>query len=412
MNSSAVAYRPSRRAGQALARPEAVERSISRRVGIAWGLLVLNTMQYSGLIVPVPSAAGKGLTQGALSVALLVALSVNRRMVIRPNFFLCLASLLAIEAVVTSLQADHLGMVFRTFRLIEFVAVLWLLTPWWGRRDLLLVRCHLTSLWVILASVVLGLVLAPGRAMDAGRLTGALWVIPATQVAHYAAMATGLTVVLWLGHRERGKRVLFAVIVAGGVLLLAHTRTAMIAFVVGLVVAGLSLIATTPRVRKLFAVAGVVAVVTLATLSGYISSWLTRGQNSQQLLDLTGRTEVWSQLLAAPRTKFQELFGLGMSNGSFNGLSIDSNWLSSYQQQGLFGVVVCAAMLLFLFVAAYFRPRGVERAVALFLVAYCLVASVTEVGFTDASPYLLELFLAASLIVPSSPAHPEPPAAG
>ena len=33
---------------------------------------------------------------------------------------------------------------------------------------------------------------------------------------------------------------------------------------------------------------------------------------------------------------------------------------------------------------------------------YCLVASYTEVGFTDVSMYLLELTLAASLIVPST----------
>ena len=81
---------------------------------------------------------------------------------------------------------------------------------------------------------------------------------------------------------------------------------------------------------------------------------------------------------------------------------IDSNWLASYQTQGIFGVVVCAAILLFLLVAAYFQPRGVQRALALFLVAYCLVASFTEVGFTDASMYLLELTLAASLLVPSA----------
>jgi hypothetical protein len=401
MTSSAIAHRPGR-AGPALAQSEGVERSIRRRVGIAWGLLVLNTLQYGGLIVHIPSIAGKALTQGALSVALLLALSVNRRLLIRPSFFLCLATLLALEAMVTSLQAQVLGTTFRTLRLAEFVVVLWLLTPWWGRRDLLLVRYHLTALWVILASVLAGLVVVPGRALAGGRLSGALWFIPSTQVAHYAAMVTGLTVVLWLCHRERGKRALFALIVAGGMLLLAHTRTALIAFITGLIIAGLSLIAATPRVRKLFAVAGTVALVTIATLSGYITNWLERGQDSQQLLNLTGRTEVWSQLLAAPRSKFQEIFGFGMSNGSFNGLSIDSNWLSSYQQQGFFGIAICAAMLLFLFVASYFRPRGVERAVALFLVAYCLVASVTEVGFTDASPYLLELFLAASLIVPSA----------
>jgi hypothetical protein len=58
-------------------------------------------------------------------------------------------------------------------------------------------------------------------------------------------------------------------------------------------------------------------------------------------------------------------------------------------------------MLLFLLVSAYFQPRGIQRALALFLVTYCLVASFTEVGFTDVSPYLLELTLAASLLVPS-----------
>ena len=119
------------------------------------------------------------------------------------------------------------------------------------------------------------------------------------------------------------------------------------------------------------------------------------------MTNLTGRTKVWGPLLAFPRNKFQEIFGFGLSNSSFNGLPIDSNWLSSYQEQGLFGVVVCATILLYLLVAAYFQPRGVQRALALFLMIYCLVASFTEVGFTDVSPYLLEVFLAASLLVPS-----------
>ena len=46
-----------------------------------------------------------------------------------------------------------------------------------------------------------------------------------------------------------------------------------------------------------------------------------------------------------------------------------------------------------------------QRALALFLVTYCLVASFTEVGFTDASTYLLELTLAASLLVPPASRH-------
>jgi hypothetical protein len=140
------------------------------------------------------------------------------------------------------------------------------------------------------------------------------------------------------------------------------------------------------------------------TLSGVLVSWLARGEGTKELTDLTGRTAVWGPLLAFPRDKFQEIFGFGLSNDSFNGLPIDSNWLASYQSQGLFGVVVCATMLIFLLTLAYFQPRGVQRALALFLVTYCLIASFTEVGFTDASPYLLELTLAASLLIPPATA--------
>ena len=111
---------------------------------LAWGLLIVNTLQYVGLLVHVPSVVGKLITQGALPLALLVALGTNRKIILRPNVFLSLATLLVIEAAVTSLTAQHIGTVYRGVRLAEFVFTLWLLTPWWGRRDLLLVRCHLT----------------------------------------------------------------------------------------------------------------------------------------------------------------------------------------------------------------------------------------------------------------------------
>jgi len=379
---------------------EAHERSVRRRVGLAWGLLVLNVLTYQGSVVPIPTATGKAITQGALPVALLVALSVNRRVFVRPNVFLCLVSLLAAETIVTSLQPQYYGTVYRTFRFVEFVATLWLLTPWWGRRDLLLVRCHLRSLLVVLGSVLLGLVVAPGYAMTAGRLGGALWGIAATQVAHYAAVTLGLVVVLWLCGQTRGGPTLVIVVITVIMLVLTHTRTALVAVVTGILVAGLSLVVAKARVRRFLVTATATASIMIVTLSGVITNWLARGEEQHQLTSLTGRTAVWGPLLALPRTKYQQILGFGLSNDSFNGLPIDSNWLASYQTQGLFGVVVCAVILLFLLVTAYFQPRGTQRALALFLVVYCLVASFTEVGFTDASMYLLELFLAASLLVP------------
>jgi hypothetical protein len=400
MSSSAAALH-SRRRARLLTPAEVRERSVRRRVGLVWGLLVLNVLTYSGSLLHIPTMMGKAITQGALPLALLVALTVNRRIVVRPNVFLCLVSLLAIEAILMSLEAKSFGAVYRIFRLTEFVAVLWLLTPWWGRRDLLLVRYHLVALAVILSSVLLGLVVAPGRAMAQGRLGGVIYGIAVTQVAHYAAIMLGLVVVLWLSGQVRGRAILPAVVVAVTMLILTHTRTALVAVVVGILVAGLSLIVAKARVRKFFMAASVVVSIAMMTLSSVIITWLARGEGTQQLNELSGRTLVWGPLLAFPRDRFQVIFGFGLSNASFNGLPIDSNWLASYQEQGLFGVAVCATILLFLLVTAYFQPRGVQRALALFLVTYCLVASYTEVGFTDASMYLLDLYLAASLLVPS-----------
>jgi hypothetical protein len=120
------------------------------------------------------------------------------------------------------------------------------------------------------------------------------------------------------------------------------------------------------------------------------------------LTSLTGRTNFWGPLLAYPRDPFEMIFGFGISNGTFNGLPIDSNWLDSYQDQGLFGVVVCAAILVFLLVATFFQARSVYRALALFFVTYTLIASFTEDGITNASAYMLDVTVAASLLVPFS----------
>jgi len=168
----------------------------------------------------------------------------------------------------------------------------------------------------------------------------------------------------------------------------------------GVLIAGLSLIATKARVRRLFIYTGAVVAFVLITLPDVINTWLARGEDKKQLLSLSGRTNFWGPILAFPRNKFQELFGFGLGPAGFGGLPIDSNWIASYQAQGLFGVAVCAAMLIFLLVDAYFQPRGARRALALFLIGYCLVASFTEVGFTDASTYLLDLTVAASLLMP------------
>src|ERR1700761_2863332 len=387
MTTAVAAFSPR----HALARMESGatrERWARFRVTTVWSLLILNVLTFYSvtwdskpLYLPIPSVLGKLIAQGALPLALLVALTVNRRLLIRPNVFLCLITLLVIEAVLTMLRHQYVaetlfGTVFRTSRLAGFTATLWLLTPWWGRRDLLLVRCHLTAMAVILGP------------------------IPPTQVAHYAAVTLGLVALLWLSGRISGKVTLAVVVATGAILLMTHTRTALFAMVVGLVVGSLSLFAAKSRVRKAFLTVGLVLAVGAVTLASVVTNWLARGQSSQQLTALTGRTTVWQLVLTFPRNWFEVVFGFGLSNNSFNGLPIDSNWLATYNDQGLVGIGLCAAFLLFIFISAYFQPRGAPRAMALFLATYVLIASYTETGLSQPSDYLLEMALAASLLVP------------
>ena len=386
---------------------EAQDRRVRITVGFTWGLLILNTLvffpaTYSGLplLIPIPSFIGKGITQAALPVALVLALTVNRRMRIRPNVFLVLVSLLALEAILTSISVSQSGNAYRTFRYVEFVVTLWLLSPWFGRRDLLLIRSHLATTFVVLGSVVLGILAAPRTALAQGRLEGAFWPNPPTQIAEFAAVTLGLVVVLWLGGLIAGRAATLVVLVAGALLLLTHTRTAIVSLVAGLLVATLSLFSTRVQARGVLVSAGIALFAGALTLSHYVLAWWSRGENSLEQGNLTGRTKVWAGVLNLPRGQFQMLTGSGLGSQGYLGLPIDNSWLVAYNEQGLFTVVICAAMLLFLFATACFRARGAQRALALFLVTYCAVTSYTESGLSTPTSALLYLVLAASLLMP------------
>jgi O-antigen ligase len=185
-----------------------------------------------------------------------------------------------------------------------------------------------------------------------------------------------------------------------GILVLTHTRTALVAMLVGILVAGISLFTGKARVRKMFGVIFVVLLLTGVVLLPAFTHWFGRGESTQEFTELTGRTVVWGELVNAPRPFDNELFGFGLSNSSFNGLSIDNSWLAIYLDQGIFGDIIIGLMLLSLYLIAAFRPRGPTRAIALFLIVYCTIASFTETGLGQASTYLLDLTIAASLLTP------------
>ena len=292
-------------ANRALAGPASATVPLRSPVPV-WIALFANVLAFSELptLVPIPTTVGRLVTQGALVLAFLLALRANPRCVIRPNLFLVLLSMLAVVALVVSIHNEFLlGSTFRACRLIGFVAVLWLLTPWWGRSDLVLLRSHITCLRVVLGTVLVGAVLAPGAAFSYdGRLTGALWPIPPTQVAHYAAVLLGCTVVLWFGSVVRGRTALLTLLAAGAALVGAHARTALIAMAVGLAVAGASMFFGHARVRRTSALLAIVGVIAATLFAPLLSNWFWRGDTTlDEAAQLTGRTKVWTEIFGLQR---------------------------------------------------------------------------------------------------------------
>lgn len=380
-----------------------------------WFLLSFNVLgAATSPVLHIPHRFAQVLTQGALVAAVLLALSINPKVRVRPNVYLFVFTVLGVTSLMSSVRFVSLGTDYRALRLLAFVGVLWLLTPWWGRRDLLLLRAQVAFLLAVVGSVVLGFFVAHHAAMGGGRLGGAIWPIPPTQVAHYSAELTGLSLLLWGCRLMAGRTALLIAVPSFAVLLLTHTRTALGAAGLGGLVAFVSLFTTRRRVRRAF-VAFVLAVALVGVpLSPLIVTWLARGESASQLASLTGRTRFWGYVFAEQRNTTQKILGDGISNGSINGksftnglsaesvdgLPIDNSWVEDYQDQGLAGDVLTGLMFIVLLVMAAFAPRGPRRAIALFLLLYCLAASFTEDGAGIASQYAMDMTVAASLIVP------------
>ncbi|MFF1479980.1 O-antigen ligase family protein [Streptomyces sp. NPDC058301] len=374
-----------------------------RFVAMAWGLLVLNTLGSAGAktIIPLPRSLIQLVTMGALVAAFALALALNLRLRVQTSAFLFLLTLLLVPSVISSAHLESgFGALFRCARLALFIGTLWLLSRWWDGGPAF-VRHHIRMYFAVLGSVAAGLVISPGAALPdlyGGRLVGALWPLTPPQIGQYAAVIIGLTVLLVLGRRT--DRASAVVIIVPSLLLLAltHTRTATLGLFVGLTLAIGSLFLTSAAARRFFTWAVLCALVAAVGFASALQAWFLRGQSQENFSNLTGRAKVWDALLAAPRTTAEKVFGVGLGDKSFGGLPIDNSWLAVYNEQGLIGVTLVAAIIIVLAGVALLRPPSLSRACAIFLISYCAIASYTEAGLGDASPYLLHLAVAASLL--------------
>ena len=370
----------------------------------AWAALYVNVLTFvgTGLLVLIPQSIGQLIAQGMLLVALVLALLANPGMVVRPNIFLTLLSAMAVLALMASIHNEfivRLDVPCHSFdslrrRPVAAYAVVGQTrsAPASGTPALPAghhrfgVARSVTGSWCGVLDLrsarrrALADPTAPGRTL-CGR--------PVRMHRHPLVLRGSKPVEAWRSPSSA----------AGAAVVATHTRTALLGVVLGLIVAGASLFVGYARVRRTGAVVVLTSVAAWIVFSPLIVSWLARGQSEQDLTQLTGRTKVWSALAQQQFTTMQQLFGTGLGNKSFNGLPIDSNWVATRFELGRVGVALVVAILLVLLLSAVTRPAGPNRAIALFIVVYCVTASFTETGLGDASPYLLDLAVAASLLV-------------
>ncbi|WP_416978393.1 O-antigen ligase domain-containing protein [Streptomyces sp. T028] len=384
----------------------------SKIVGTVWGLLVLNTLGSAGArtIVPLPRSLIQMVTMGSLVAAFALALLVNPRVRVRASAYVFLLTLLLVPSLISSVGQGAVGALFRCARLALFIGTLWLLSRWWDGGTTF-VRHHIRMYFAVLGSVAAGLVVSPGAALPelyGGRLVGALWPLTPPQIGQYAAVIIGLTVLLLLGRRTDRRSAAVVIVPSLVLLALTHTRTATLGLIIALVLAITSLVLTSAAARRLFSWAVLSAAVAAVGFSSALQAWFLRGQSQENFASLTGRAKVWHALLAAPRTTTEQLFGTGLGDKSFGGLPIDNSWLAVYNEQGVTGIALVAAIIIVLGGVALLRPPSLSRACAIFLISYCAIASYTEAGLGDASPYLLHLAVAASLLATPAAAAPLP----
>ena len=178
-----------------------------------------------------------------------------------------------------------------------------------------------------------------------------IWPIPATQGAHYAAVVLGMAVILWFCGYMRGRPTLLMALVSLVVLLLAEARTALLAAVMGLFVAGLSLVPTSPRVRRTFAIVAVVGVLATFGRASVITHYLARGQSSQQLTGSPGGQASGGRCLPIRRDRFQISSGSACRTARFGGCRSTATGLTRIRTRACSAIQFAALIIVLLIVA-------------------------------------------------------------
>jgi exopolysaccharide production protein ExoQ len=269
------------------------------------------------------------------------------------------------------------------------------------------------------ASVLVGLVHRfPQPPEQRHRFTW-LYLHPIT-AANYCGLAIVFCAALWLrnmrlnrvrragcpGWSGAGYLVLFVLV--AGALFSTHTRTAIAATAVALLVYALLMTRVFRKRLELLVVLMLSGLVALVAVGPQLYAYISRGESGSQLATLNQRTQLWSQ--AFSELARDPLFGHGI--GSSHGLFLSTAGLGGAHTAAIkiltdAGVIGCVAWAVFLGAALYAEVRllkvargPMEAPLLLALFAFFVINSITTEGLgAAANVQQLMLFLTSAWAV-------------
>lgn len=376
---------------------------------LIWWLVLLTVQPWTR-----SDPAGGGEGSSSLKGALLILCLVCLLMMLPPRAALRIPGPTALYllygtyvVVFSALQPDPMESAFRGTRLLLGLLVPVMLWPVVRGRPRLMIYACASAYGGLAATVLAGAALSPeqawqeGKPFQSARLVGAFLPMMAPRVGEIGAVLVGLTVLLWTQRKLHLLVLLAGVSVGTGLIVFSHTRTAALALAVALLVAFIMSLGS-PSGRRGLVLMGCAFVAALPFVPKVIE-WALRGQESEQLQNLTGRTTAWDFILSQPYDPLLFWFGHGLGDkrivlrrgqGDINVVPIDNSWLDTYWETGAIGTVLVAVAVLAALLYALTTPGREARACATFLMSYVLVSSVSESGLCDFSSLTLLVLVA------------------
>ncbi|TCC65940.1 hypothetical protein E0H73_03160 [Kribbella pittospori] len=383
---------------------------------VLWCLFVLGVQPWSSRVAAPQGTTGstnsvmKGLLLGAIFLIAMAATKPGFRTRVNPASSMYL--LYVMFAVATAfLLAEPLGPLTRLARFMIGLILVFLLWRPLVQVPERLVRAHLWAHVLLAATVVASLAYAPSQAwrplssLGTGyRLQGVIIPMLPPRVGEVGAILFGLAL---LGLLCRKLSMIPSVGLMGlGVVLVAasRTRTSAAAIALGLVIALIITRKTWAGRIASLAVPGLIGIAFLTI--GSLHTWVLRGQGTQQISSLSGRTTSWQAVLDEKVSIQTAIIGHGLGNkrvllrrgeGDIDVMAIDNSWLGLYWETGLLAVTIVAIALILAWVSVLRAPTPYIRACGALLLGYVTAASLNESGLSDLSSMTVHLLVAAAI---------------